>query len=271
MSDRTTKSSNRSTTSRTTTNGKAKPAGHTVQRRDEPQLGELEFSEWYETQVFEPSSEERMETMATGGRAPARLLARVAIATSARREKRRAERQRPLPEPEPQATPEPAAELITAAPEEPEPEPVAEVTIPEPEAIAEPEPEAIAEPEPEVIAEPEPEAIAEPEPEPEAIPEPEPEAIAEPEPELIVPEAAEPEPEPVAVAAFTAEPEPAPEPVLIPELADRPGLRNRLNALLDRWADKEVEVATRLDEALAPAIPWATSHKPAHTRRNRPD
>jgi hypothetical protein len=55
--------------------------------------------------------------------------------------------------------------------------------------------------------------------------------------------------------------------MLIPELADRVGWRKRAAALLDRWADKEVAFAARLDEALAPAIPWANhDRKPGGSR-----
>ncbi|HEX6392070.1 MAG TPA: hypothetical protein VFZ97_01430 [Acidimicrobiales bacterium] len=287
MSERTTKDSNRST------NGKAKAKVAAARRRSEPRLGELEFSEWYETPVFEPSNEERIETMATGGRAPSRLVARVVLAAGARRERRRAERQHQepnreesvqsvagspapaapaaAPEPAPESAPEPALAAVTS----PAPEPAAvaaEVTSPE---LA-PDPVAVATA---VMDDPVPRS-------PEISTEPIVEAL-EPPPALTAddgPELREPDPElpaaaaTAATAASAAPPTPAapapapaeatgPEPVLIPELVDRPGWRRKASDLLDRWAEKEVAVATKLDEALAPAIPW--TRKPAHSRRHR--
>jgi outer membrane biosynthesis protein TonB len=223
MSARTTKSSTRST------NGNAKPGTNTSLRRADPQLGELEFSEWYETPVFEPSSEERMETRASGGRGPMRLVARVFIAAGARRESRRAKHEQHNPESEA------PVEAVTV---EQEPQPPLEAEL-------QPEQAAAAEAEPE--------------------PEPEPTATIDPEPEP------EPEPEPPATIESTEPGADEPQQVVIPELADRSGWRSRASALIDRWAEKEVAVATKLDEALAPAIPWVGGRKPAHSRRSRPD
>jgi outer membrane biosynthesis protein TonB len=270
MSDRTTKSSTRSKN----TKAKVKGTGTTTRRRPEPQLGELEFSEWYEATVFEPSSEERMETMATEGRAPARLVARVVIAAGARREKRRSERQLRRSEPEPAVEEHADAPLTDAPPTEAPPtdavaaevEPVTEVV-----QVTEPEPE----PEPETVPEPEPETVPEVAelPEPEPVPEPEIEPEPEPETVCVTASADQAEPDGVEDALGNgAEPDShaEPEAVLMAQL-DRPGWRNRANALLDKWAEKEVAVATRLDEALAPAIPWASGRKPAHARRRRQD
>lgn len=293
MSERTTKDSNRST------NGKAKAKVAAARRRSEPRLGELEFSEWYETPVFEPSNEERMETMATGGRAPSRLVARVVLAAGARRERRRAERHHqepdreesvqsvagspapaapaaaPEPAPKPAPAPESAPEPALAAVTSPAPEPAAvaaEVTslelAPDPVAVAtavmdDPVPRS-----PEISTEPIVEALEAP-----------PALTAGDDPKLpATPAASAPAaPAATATAASAAPPTPAatagpaaatgPEPVLIPELVDRPGWRRKASDLLDRWAEKEVAVATKLDEALAPAIPW--TRKPAHSRRHR--
>ena len=261
MSERTTKDSNRST------NGKAKARVTTARRQSEPRLGELEFSEWYETPVFEPSNEERMETIATGGRAPSRLVARVVLAAGARRERRRAERQHQEPDPEEnlQSAPEsPAPPVSEGAPERapavhtspaPEPAPAVHTSpAPEPVAVA-----AMSLVDP--IA---PASLESPaEPTLEATREAPPVLTVDDDLELLEPKPAEP-----AIAATAAEPT-GPEPVLIPELVDRPGWRQKASDLLDRWAEKEVAVATKLDEALAPAIPWGGHKKPAHSRRHR--
>ena len=39
-----------------------------------PQLGDISFDDWYETPVFEPEPEERLEHLATSRLAPLRLL-----------------------------------------------------------------------------------------------------------------------------------------------------------------------------------------------------
>jgi hypothetical protein len=103
--------------------------------------------------------------------------------------------------------------------------------------------------------------------------EPQPPLEAELQPEQAAAGEAEPEPEPEPPGTIESTEPGADEPqqVVIPELADRPGWRSRASALIDRWAEKEVAVATKLDEALAPAIPWVGGRKPAHSRRSRPD
>lgn len=49
-------------------------------------LGELSFSDWYETPIFEVDEYERIEEMATSGRGPARLFAGMMLAIDARRQ-----------------------------------------------------------------------------------------------------------------------------------------------------------------------------------------
>ena len=273
MSERTTKDSNRST------NGKAKARVTTARRQSEPRLGEIEFSEWYETAVFEPSSEERMETIATGGRAPSRLVARVVLAAGARRERRRAERQhretgpeenvQPAPESSAPAVSEAAPEQAPAVHTSPAPEPAAAVhTSPAPEPApavhTSPAPEPVAVAAVSLVDPIAPASLEVPaEPTLEPTPEAPPVLTVDDDLELVEPKPAEP-----AIAATPAEPT-GPEPVLIPELVDRPGWRQKASDLLDRWAEKEVAVATKLDEALAPAIPWGGHKKPAHSRRHR--
>ena len=232
MSDRTTKPSPRSRNAKANSRGAQTTAANGRPRVDPAaQLGELEFSDWYESLVFELSSEERMETRATAGWAPARLLARAVIGAGARRERRRAGRQdrqphqppqvedleRPETELEPAPTPEPTTAKLPAAP----PAPAKPAAAPP--ATAPPKP---------MVATPAP-----------APPKP---MVATPAPQPTKPKVAPPAPQPLPT-----------EPLAIPELGDRVGWRKRAGALLDRWADKEVAIAARLDEALAPAIPWA--------------
>jgi len=245
MSDRTTKPTPRSKNAKANSRGGQTTAANGRSRMDPAaQLGELEFSDWYESPVFELSSEERMETRATAGRAPTRLLARAVIAAGARRERRRAGRQDRQPRQvedleraeralEPAPTPEPK----TAEPAPPAATP--EATTPAPPA-----------PKPQVAA-----------PTPEA-------KTAEPAPPAATPAAATPAPPAPKPTAAPPAPQPIPaEPLPIPELGDQVGWRKRAGALLDRWADKEVAIAARLDEALAPAMPWVNhDRKPADSR-----
>ncbi|HEX4865089.1 MAG TPA: hypothetical protein VFV02_13550 [Acidimicrobiales bacterium] len=281
MSDRTTRSSTRSKAGTGQSNGKR------ARGRDHEQLGDLEFSDWYESRVFEPSSEERFEEMATSGRAPARLLARVVIAAGAKRERIRGSRDEPagLLEEKGEPVNRSVEDLVAQSADDgtgPAENPGEETALIEPEAPA--EPIAILDEEPvELVDETDAEALDEelPEPADETDAETLDEEPLEEEPLELVDatpaEDLEEEPEiagePAAEETAEAQPvviEPgAPEPLLIPELADRVSLRKRVSALLDRWADKEVAMATKLDEALVPTIPWGSRKKPAHARRSK--
>ena len=253
MSDPTTKPSPRSRNTKANSRG-AKTTAANRRRRVDPaeQLGELEFSDWYESPVFELSSEERMETRATAGRAPTRLLARAVIAAGARRDRLRAARQDrqdheslQVEQREP-STPAPQPAAATPASSTPAPEPAPSRPAPQPTASKPP-------------------ASKPPASKPPASKPPASEAAA---PQPATPTPATPTPARPTPARLTPAPQPIPpEPLLIPELADRVGWRKRAASLLDRWADKEVAVATRLDQALAPAIPWANhDRKPAGSR-----
>lgn len=310
MSDRSTRSSTRSKEGTGQSNGQ-----HTRGRADE-QLGDLEFSDWYESQVFEPSSEERFEAMATSGRAPARLIARVVIAAGAKRDRNRGSRDGPADLLEEKGEPvNRSAEDLTAEFVEAETEP-AEPSVEETDEYydgEEEEPEALADETDDYYDDDDdddeevgPEAPAdeiddydgeEDEEDPEALEEEtdvyddeddedyddeddedyeddeEPEAD-DPEPVVIEPVVIEPvaiEPvlsEPIVIEPVVIEPG-APEPLLIPELAERMSFRQKASALLDRWAEKEVAIATKLDNALVPSISWGSRKKPAHSRRNK--
>ncbi|HUE61083.1 MAG TPA: hypothetical protein VMO88_16060, partial [Acidimicrobiales bacterium] len=98
-----------------------------------------------------------------------------------------------------------------------------------------------------------------------AVPKPQ---VATPAPPAATPAATTPAPQAPKPTAARPAPQPIPpEPLPIPELGDQVGWRKRAGALLDRWADKEVAIAARLDEALAPAMPWANhDRKPADSR-----
>ena len=236
MSDRSTKSSTRSSSSTGKSNGK-----HSRGPVD-AQLGDLEFSDWYEATVFEPSNEERFEAMATGGSAPARLLARAVIAAGAKRERIRGSRNGSTPTKEEK---EELAELAELAPE------------PIENAVTEPDVAPTTEPDDTLTAEPDDTLTAEPD-------EPAIEHAEIPNDDQPFPDV--PEPEPVILEPG------APEPLLIPELADRPSFKQRASALLDRWAIREVAIATKLDEALVPpSISWPSRKRPAHARRSKPD
>ena len=219
MSDRSTKPSPRSRNAKAGSRGaNTRSVDGTRRVNLKAQLGELEFSDWYESEVFEPSAEERMETRATGGRAPTRLMARMAIAAGARRERNRAAREE--------------RQVGEATETRHDINAHDRVNAPTPKA----EPEAAIE--------------ARPEPKPQV------EKPRVEKPRVEKPPAATPPAPTPPTPKPAVEPVPS-EPLLIPELAERVGWRKRAAALIDRWADSEVAIAARLDEALAPAIPWA--------------
>ena len=352
MGDQSSKSSTRSRSSGQSNGANARP-------KPDTKLGELDFSDWYDASMFEPTSEERMEAMASGGSAPARLLARAFLAAGAKRERYRDSRQNRVD----------GGEEIELAAEDMETDPIeatvatlsgAEATLTEePEAnvteddlddasmVAEDvdledpgSPSAAVEEDQELDeversvddevdddetvwdegtldeeADDDDEAVWDEgtldeevddddeavwdEDEDDALDGDEAEEAEDEDPD----EGDEPEAEEghdvadlrvpggfadhdgvetIAIAASDdlvesprteapsegrAATEPgAPEPLLIPELAERVSWRQRANSLLDRWAEKEVAMATILDEALIPT--WgAHRKKPAHSRR----
>ena len=265
MSDRSTKSSPRSRNAKAGSRG-ANTRSADVTRRVDPkvQLGELEFSDWYESQVFEPSAEERMETRATDGRAPTRLMARMAIAAGARRERLRAAREERTP-----AGPKPTVERTQKIDRAQKVEETAQLDAPTPadgqrpgsrpqsQPPASKQPTAKPAPQPHLPAAQQPAAVKPPP------------AVKPPAPARQTKPTAATPPSPAAAA-----PDPTPtvdrvpaKPLPIPGLAERVSWRQRAAALIDRWADKEVAIAARLDEALAPAIPWANhERKPEGSR-----
>lgn len=204
--------------------------------RESTQLGELEFSDWYEIPVFEPDEDELTEETATSGRGPRRAMARAKIARDARRAKRRPEWDAPVRRSAAPAPDAPAAEQVA----QPATEPI---------AAREPVAARAAEPTPQV--------------------EPEPAPAEKPEPARLPARAKKPVPAP----APAPKPAPAPAPVAaMAQVSDEdtwmtsgPALteesmqldldresvwRRRLNTFLDRWAANEMAVAHRLDHSL---------------------
>ena len=210
--------------------------------RQSTQLGELEFSDWYEIPVFEPDEDELTEEIATSGRGPRRLVARAKIARDARRAKRRPEwdapaRRSAVPAPPASA---PASEKAAA-------EPASEKAAPEPAAARAAEPTRQVESAPGPAEKPVP--------------------AEKPEPAEVPARAEKPVPAPA--------PAPKPAPVPVPAMAQArdedtwvtsgPALteesmrldleresvwRRRINDFLDRWAAKEVAAQRRLDDSI---------------------
>ena len=205
--------------------------------RQSTQLGELEFSDWYEIPVFEPDEDELTEEIATTGRGPRRMMARAKLARDARRAKRRPEWDSPVrrsaapaaaaaptvsepatrPEPAPAPTRPAAAKPAVAKPETTKPETTKPAAEPEVPAAAQPAP-AAAEPTREI--EPTPAPAAEPAPAPAAKQAPaaaeKPAAAEEPKPAEEPGRAAEPAPaaKPAPARAPKAAPKPAPAPAM---------------------------------------------------------
>ncbi|HVA75778.1 MAG TPA: hypothetical protein VNF71_14565 [Acidimicrobiales bacterium] len=120
--------------------GSRRPAARSPRRRGPApnQLGELQFSDWYDTPVFEPDDDELIEEMATAGHGPRRLMAKARLARDARRAKRRPEWDTLAPAPavkpvavKPVAVKPVATEPIAA---KPAPTPAAAATKPAPAA-----------------------------------------------------------------------------------------------------------------------------------------
>ena len=250
--------------------------------RQSTQLGELEFSDWYQIPVFEPDDDELTEEIATTGRGPRRMMARAKIARDARRAKRRPEWDAPVrrsatppvapaPANEPAPRPQPApvaTKPVATGPVATKPAATKPVVEPAAPAAAQPAPadaEATREiePVPAPAAKQAPAPAREPAPLPAEKPKPaeKPARAAKPVP------ATKPAPAPAPKPA--AEPAPAPAmaqvrdedtwvtsgPALTEESMqldlDRESVwRRRLNNFLDRWAASEMAVAHRLDDSL---------------------
>ena len=207
------------------------------------QLGELEFSDWYEIPVFEPDEDELTEEIATSGHGPRRLMARAKLARDARRAKRRPEWDNQTRRP---AVTAPAAAPAGHQVARPEPAPAATKPTTKPAAQKAAEPVA-------------PKAAEEPTRQIEPVGAP----------------AEEPAPAKRPARAAKPAPAPAPKPARAPAMArvrdeetwvtsgpalteesmqldlDRESVwRRRLNNFLDRWAANEMAVAHRLDNSL---------------------
>jgi len=212
----------------TSTKPRGSSAPRQQRRRPTPTpLGELEFSDWYDTPVFEPGDEERLEEMATSAHGPRRVLARALLA----RDARRAARQPEWNDERSSGAPAPAPVLEAPAPA-PAPAPVAKAPAPAAKAsfpAAKPPVRAAKSPAPAEKA-----------------------------------AAPAPVPAPAAAAAPVADPvgppaAPVVEPNRLIDDLERDSWRQRVNTFLDRWAQNEVATATRLDESLervlSPSLP----------------
>lgn len=183
------------------THGSRRPAARSPRRSGSAsdQLGELRFSDWYDTPVFEPDEDELVEELATSGSGPRRFMARARLSREAHRAKRRPE--------------------WDAAPQAPAPAPAATTKpAPIPRAKAAPEPPA-----------------------PKPIPAAAAKAKAKPAPA--------PEPTPDLDAWVTSGPALTDESMQL-DLSRESSWRRRIDSFLDRWAQREVAVAARLDRSL---------------------
>ena len=197
--------------------GSRRPASRSPRRRGPAAtpLGELRFSDWFETPIFEPDDDELMEEMATSGHGPRRLMARAQLARDARRAKRRPEWD--------------AAEPVRA-------------------------PGPIAKPAAAPAAKPAPAPVAKPAPAPAAKPAP------------VIRPARERELD----AWATSGPAITDESMRIDLEKERPW-RSRVSPFLDRWAEREVAVAARLDRSLERVLnPSLPEFLASAVKRNAP-
>ena len=237
------------------------------QRDSSDQLGELEFSDWYETPVFEPDEDELLEEAATSGHGPRRLMARMVLARDARKALRRPQWD------EAPAPARPAAPPAPALRKEPAPAPARPAAPPAPAARKEPTPApAPARP----TAPPAPAARKEATPPP-APAKPAAATPSKPAPATPARPAAATPARPAAAsparsaAATPATPPATPsgEPAMpkdrwsdwatsgpsmdektMQQDLDRDSWRRRIDSFLDRWATAEVAVAARLDRSI---------------------
>lgn len=192
------------------------------------QLGELEFSDWYETPVFEPDEDELLEEAATSGHGPRRLMARMVLARDARKALRRPQWDeapspaRARPEPTPAARMEATPR---ATPAQPAPQPARRRTPVEPEAAAA--------------------AKA-----PAATPEPAAKPADTPPREPAIPKD--------RWSAWATSGPSMDEQTMRHDL-DRDGWRRRIDTFLDRWAAAEVAVAARLDRSIEKVLSQSES------------
>ena len=245
--------------------------------RQSTQLGELEFSDWYEIPVFEPDEDELTEEIATTGRGPRRMMARAKLARDARRAKRRPEWDAPLRRPaataaapaptsEPTPGPEPARVATRPATTKPAAEPVAPTgarpaatraapAAAEPTLETEPVPAPAAKQAPAPAKESAPVAAEDPKPAEKPARATKPAPAAKPTPAPAPKPAAKPAPAPAMARVRDEETWVTSGPALTEESMqldlDRESVwRRRLNNFLDRWAASEMAVAHRLDDSL---------------------
>lgn len=245
--------------------------------RQSTQLGELEFSDWYEIPVFEPDEDELTEEIATTGRGPRRMMARAKLARDARRAKRRPEWDAPLrrpaataaaPAPTSEPTPgtEPARVATRPATTKPAAEPVAPTgarpaatraapAAAEPTLETEPVPAPAAKQAPAPAKESAPVAAEDPKPAEKPARATKPAPAAKPTPAPAPKPAAKPAPAPAMARVRDEETWVTSGPALTEESMqldlDRESVwRRRLNNFLDRWAASEMAVAHRLDDSL---------------------
>ena len=195
--------------------------------RQSTQLGELEFSDWYEIPVFEPDEDELTEEIATSGHGPRRLVARAKIARDARRAKRR---------PEWDAAPMRRSAVPAPAPAAPAREPVA-ARAAEPTRQVEPAPAPDEKPEP---AE-RPARAEKPVRAPAPAPKPAPAPVRAPAPAMA--QARDEDTWVTSGPALTEE-------SMRLDLERESVWRRRINDFLDRWAAKEVAAQHRLDHSI---------------------